>query len=130
MGQGHGRVADVIAKYKTTLYPRSYGLIIDAKAYARYTFPAGDVRKMKEYIDLHGAELLSERIPNHAFAFISMDFVNPDDHLEEIATDTAVNGTAITVFELFKLGDSVIQQKESIANLYPKYTTNKLFRAG
>lgn len=130
LGQGHGRVADVIAKYKTTLYPRSYGLIIDAKAYARYTFPAGDVRKMKEYIDLHGAELLSERIPNHAFAFISMDFVNPDDHLEEIATDTAVNGTAITVFELFKLGDSVIQQKESIANLYPKYTTNKLFRAG
>ena len=99
LGQGHGRVADVIAKYKTTPYPRSYGLIIDAKAYARYTFPAGDVRKMKEYIDLHGAELLSERIPNHAFAFISMDFVNPDDHLEEIATDTAVNGTAITVFE-------------------------------
>lgn len=65
LGQGHGRVADVIAKYKTTPYPRSYGLIIDAKAYARYTFPAGDVRKMKEYIDLHGAELLSERIPNH-----------------------------------------------------------------
>lgn len=32
LGQGHGRVADVIAKYKTTLYPRSYGLIIDAKA--------------------------------------------------------------------------------------------------
>ena len=55
---------------------------------------------MNEYIDLHGAELLSERIPNHAFAFISMDFVNPDDHLEEIATDTAVNGTAITVFEM------------------------------
>ena len=118
------------AKYKTTPYPRSYGLIIDAKAYARYTFPAGDVRKMKEYIDLHGAELLSERIPNHAFAFISMDFVNPDDHLEEIATDTAVNGTAITVFELFKLGDSVIQQKESIADIYQKYTTNKLFCAG
>jgi hypothetical protein len=85
---------------------------------------------MKEYIDLHGAELLSERIPNHAFAFISMDFVNPDDHLEEIATDTAVNGTAITVFELFKLGDSVIQQKESIADIYQKYTTNKLFCAG
>lgn len=35
LGQGHGRVADVIAKYKTTPYPRSYGLIIDAKAYAR-----------------------------------------------------------------------------------------------
>lgn len=59
-----------------------------------------------------------------------MDFVNPDDHLEEIATDTAVNGTAITVFELFKLGDSVIQQKESIADIYQKYTTNKLFCAG
>jgi len=130
LGQGHGRVADVIAKFKTTPYPKSYALIIDAKAYARYTFPAGDVRKMKEYIELHGADLLSERIPNHAFAFVSMDFVDPDNHLEEIANEKAVNGTAITVFELFKLGDKVIQKKENIADLYPKYTTNKLFYAG
>ena len=129
LGQGHGRVADVIARYKTIPYPKSYGLIIDAKAYARYTFPVGDVRKMKEYINLHGSKLLSEGIPKHAFAFVSMDFVDPDNHLNEIAADTAVDGTAISVFELFKLGERIIQQKENIANLYPKYTTNKLFRA-
>ena len=72
---------------------------------------------------------LTENTPGTIFQK-TMDFVNPDDHLEEIATDTAVNGTAITVFELFKLGDSVIQQKESIADIYQKYTTNKLFCAG
>ena len=82
-------------------------IIIDAKAYSKYNFPAGDVRKMKEYIELHGAELLAERIPRHAFAFVSMDFTNPDSPLQEIATDTAINGTAITVYELFKLRDKI-----------------------
>ena len=60
LGQGHGRVADVIAKYRAAQYAKSYGLIIDAKAYPKYPFPAGDVRKMKEYIELHGAELLAD----------------------------------------------------------------------
>ena len=127
LGQGHGRVADVIAKYKAPQYAKSYGLIIDAKAYSKYNFPAGDVRKMKEYIELHGAELLSERIPHHAFAFVSMDFSNPDSPLQEIAADTAINGTAITVYELFKLGDKVSQKHINISDIFSMYTTNRLF---
>ena len=127
LGQGHGRVADVIAKYRTTPCPKSYGLIIDAKAYPKYGFPAGDVRKMKEYINLHGAELLADQIPRYAFAFVSMDFTNPISHLQEIADETAINGTAITVYELFKLGDMVAQNQMAIANIFPKFATNELF---
>lgn len=127
LGQGHGRVADVIAKYRDSFYAKSYGLIIDTKAYEKYTFPVGDVRKMKEYIALHGAELLKDMIPNHAFAFISMDFSTPDEHLSEIAKDTAVNGTAIDVFTLMELGSRVVKQEISIADIYPKFTTNKMF---
>ncbi len=127
LGQGHGRVADVIAKYRDNYYPKSYALIIDAKAYERYTFPAGDVRKMKEYISLHGAELLADMIPRHAFAFVSMDFNTPDDKLEEIAKDTAVNGTAIDVFSLMELGSKVAKQEVSIADIYSLFTTNRQF---
>lgn len=127
LGQGHGRVADVIVKYRDTCYPNSYGLIIDAKAYERYNFPAGDVRKMKEYITLHGAELMQDMIPHHAFAFISMAFSTPDEHLSEIAKDTAVNGTAIDVFSLMELGSKVAKQEVSIADIYSGFTTNKLF---
>ncbi len=127
LGQGHGRVADVIAKYRAPLPPMSYGLIIDAKAYEKYTFPAGDVRKMKEYIGLHGAELLQDMIPRHAFAFVSMSFSEPDEKLQEIATDTAVNGTAIDVFSLLELGSKVAKHELSIADLYGFFTTNKLF---
>jgi hypothetical protein len=127
LGQGHGRVADVIAKYRSPLNPMSYGLIIDAKAYEKYTFPAGDVRKMKEYIGLHGAELMQDMIPRHAFAFISMDFSEPDEKLQEIATDTAVNGTAIDVYSLLELGSKVAKHELSIADLYGAFTTNKLF---
>lgn len=127
LGQGHGRVADVIAKYRAPLNPMSYGLIIDAKAYEKYTFPAGDVRKMKEYIGLHGAELMQDMIPRHAFAFISMDFSEPDEKLQEIATDTAVNGTAIDVYSLLELGSKVAKHELSIADLYGAFTTNKLF---
>lgn len=127
LGQGHGRVADVIAKYRDPSYPKSYGIIIDAKAYEKYTFPAGDVRKMKEYIRLHGMELMQDMIPRHAFAFISMDFSLPDGKLEEIASDTAVNGTAIDVFSLLKLGSKIAKQEVSIADLYDSFITNKLF---
>lgn len=127
LGQGHGRVADVIAKYRDPSYPKSYGIIIDAKAYEKYTFPAGDVRKMKEYIKLHGIELLQDMIPRHAFAFVSMDFSVPDEKLEEIASETAVNGTAIDVFSLLKLGSQVAKQEISIADLYSAFTTNRLF---
>lgn len=129
LGQGHGRVADVIVKYRAAQYAKSYGLIVDAKAYSKYNFPVGDVRKMKEYIDLHGAELLADKIPKHAFAFVSMDFTNPIAHLQEIADETAINGTAITVYELFKLGDMVAQGKISIADIFPRFTTNQLFHA-
>lgn len=124
LGQGHGRVADVIAKYRASSYPNSYGLIIDAKAYEKYTFPAGDVRKMKEYIALHGPELLQDRIPRHAFAFISMDFSDPTAKLQEIANETAVNGTAIDVFTLLELGSKVSKQEKSISELYNSFTTN------
>ena len=127
LGQGHGRVADVIAKYRAPSYPMSYGLIIDAKAYEKYSFPAGDIRKMKEYIGLHGVELLQDMIPRHAFAFISMAFAEPDEKLQEIATDTAVNGTAIDIFSLLELGSKVAKHELSIADLYGAFTTNKLF---
>lgn len=127
LGQGHGRVADVIAKYHGTVYAKSYGLIIDAKAYEKYPFPAGDIRKMKEYINLHGTELMSERIPHHAFAFVSMAFTNPDEHLDEIAHSTGIDGTAIDVFTLLELGAMVAKSEFNIANLYPKFTTNQLF---
>lgn len=127
LGQGRGRVADVIAKYHGTPVPLSYGLIIDAKAYECYDFPVGDVRKMKEYINLHTTELMEDHIPNAAFAFVSMDFNNPDVHLQEIANDTAVNGTAITVDELLKFGDQVMQRRQRIEDAYPRFTTNTLF---
>ncbi len=127
LGQGHGRVADVISKYRATPYPKSYGLIIDAKAYEKYTFPAGDIRKMKEYIALHGAELMQDMIPRHAFAFISMSFSKPDDKLKEIANDTGVAGTAIDVYTLLELGAKVSKQEISIANLFDSFTTNKLY---
>ncbi len=127
LGQGHGRVADVIAKYRDSFYSKSYGLIIDTKAYEKYTFLSGDVRKMKEYILLHGKELLQDMIPQHAFAFISMAFNSPDEHLNEIARDTGINGTAIDVFTLLELGSKVMKQELSIAKLYPKFSTNKQF---
>lgn len=124
LGQGHGRVADVLAKYRTTPYPRSYALILDAKATSRYAFPAADVRKMKEYIGRHGPDLLAEGIPQHAFAFVSMDFERPDAHLLEIAGETGVNGTAITVYDLLALGDAVLQKKAEIGSLFSSFTTN------
>ena len=127
LGQGYGRVADVIARYCGPVYAKSYGIIIDAKAYEKYTFPANDIRKMKEYICLHGQELMKDSIPNHAFAFVSMAFSEPDRHLEEIAHDTAVNGTAIDVFTLLELGSKVAKNELAISNLYPKFITNKLF---
>ena len=84
---------------------------------------------MKEYITLHGSELMQEMIPNLAFAFISMDFTTPDTHLQEIATDTAVNGTAIDVYELMKLGDMVTRSEISISDIYTKFVTNQRFQA-
>lgn len=127
LGQGNGRVADVIAKYKDAMMPKSYGLIIDAKAYEKYNFPAGDVRKMKEYIRTHMPDLMQEMIPKYAFAFVSMDFTDADTHLEEIANETAVNGTAIDVYTLLALGADVKMQKISISNLYDSFTTNSRF---
>lgn len=127
LGQGYGRVADVIAEYRDTLYAKSYGLIIDTKAYEKYNFPAGDVRKMKEYIALHGAELMQDMIPHHAFAFISMAFTPPDEHLSEIARDTAVSGTAVDVFTLMELASKVSKREASIADLYPSFITNRQF---
>jgi hypothetical protein len=127
LGEGKGRVADVIAKYRSHLYAKSYGIIIDAKAYQKYNFPAGDLRKMKEYISLHGEYLLEEKIPRHVFAFISMDFTNEEAALSEVARDTAVNGTAITVDTLLKLGEMVTKQEVNIADIYDWYNTNKRF---
>lgn len=128
LGQGHGRVADVIVEYHDPLYPKSYGFIIDSKAYSQYSFPADDVRKMKEYINTHGLELLHDAIPRHAFAFVSMSFTSPDEHLEEIARDTAVQGTAIDVFSLLELASKVAKKEVSIADLFSRFTTNRIFK--
>ncbi len=70
LGQGKGRVADVIAKYRDSNYQNSYAVIVDAKATnAKYSFPASDIRKMKEYINDHGKELLQDLIPKHFIFF-------------------------------------------------------------
>jgi arginine repressor len=127
LGQGQGRVADIVAKYRDAQPPKLYAVIIDVKAYERYSFPAGDVRKMKEYISFHGNDLYQDRIPRHAFAFISMAFTNINEKLEEIANDTAVSGTAIDVYTLLELSSKVSQQQVSIAGLYPSFTTNRQF---
>ena len=127
LGQGNGRVADVIARYKDSMMAKSYGLIIDAKAYSRYNFNAPDVRKMKEYIALHQKELMMEMIPRHAYAFVSMDFVPEENALNEISNDTAVNGTAIDVFSLLELGAKTSKQEVKISDIYDSFTTNKRF---
>ena len=56
-----------------------------------------------------------------------MDFTDADAHLEEIANETAVNGTALDVFTLLALGADVKNQKISIGSLYESFTTNKRF---
>ena len=127
LGQGNGRVADVIARYKDNMMARSYGLIIDAKAYSKYNFNAPDVRKMKEYVIQHQQELMMEMIPRHAFAFVSMDFVPEQNALNEISNDTGVNGTAIDVFSLLELGSKTSKQEVKISEIYDSFTTNKRF---
>lgn len=127
LGQGNGRVADVIARYKDSMMAKSYGLIIDAKAYSKYNFNAPDVRKMKEYIALHQQELMMEMIPRHAYAFVSMDFVPEENALNEISNDTAVNGTAIDVFSLLELGAKTSKQEVKIVDIFDSFTTNKRF---
>lgn len=127
LGQGNGRVADVIARYRDSMMAKSYGLIIDAKAYSKYNFNAPDVRKMKEYIALHQQELMMEMIPKHAYAFVSMDFVPEENALNEISNDTAVNGTAIDVFTLLELGAKTSKQEVKISDIYDSFTTNKRY---
>ena len=127
LGQGNGRVADVIARYKDTKVSNSYGLIIDAKAYKKYGFSASDVRKMKEYIINHQQELMMEMIPRHAFAFVSIDFSPEESALSEISNDTGVKGTAIDVFKLLELGSKVSKQEVKIADIFESFTTNKRY---
>lgn len=129
LGQGRGRVADVLARYIDSIYAKSYALIIDAKATAsKYSFGASDVRKMKEYIQTHGEKLMEEKIPNHAFAFVSSNFVdNVKPPLEEIYNDSGIKGTAIKVLTLLELGDNIIQGKFDISKLYNNYTNNDIF---
>lgn len=128
LGQGHGRVADVIACYKADKYANSYGLIIDAKAYSRpYSFPSADVRKMKEYIELHGNELLEDKIPKHAFVFISSSFQNQDEKLKEISEATGIDGTAIEIYKLLEFGDKVNRREIKIAETYGRFINNTIF---
>ncbi|HHU32182.1 MAG TPA: hypothetical protein GXZ50_05940 [Clostridia bacterium] len=131
-GQGRGRTADVIARYINKIYARSYGIIIDSKATSdKYTFPAGDIRKMKEYIDLHGRELLKDSIPLHAFAFVSSCFCEDvASPLKEISEDTGIKGTAIEVLKLLEFGCLLTKGKLYIENMYPAYITNSTFDVG
>jgi hypothetical protein len=128
LGQGRGRVADVIAKYRDTNYQNSYAVIVDAKATnTQYNFPAPDIRKMKEYINEHGMELLHDLIPRHSFSFVSSSFSNPNSKVQEIASDTAVNGCYIKVDTLLELGEKVSQGVVSISTLYGNYIVNDEF---
>lgn len=129
-GQGRGRVTDVLAKWKhPTIYAHSYAIIIDAKATSnRYNFPVGDKRKMAEYIRNHGAILLQEQIPNHAFSFVSSDFVDSiNEHLEEISQQTGINGCVFSILTLLVFGDMISKQEITIDRAYEKFTTNEIF---
>lgn len=131
LGQGRGRVTDILVKYKhPSVYGKSYGIIVDAKATSsEYNFPVSDKRKMKEYINMHGPKLLAETIQNHAFSFASSKFVsNVEPHLSEISSDTSIKGSAITVEQLLLLGHKVKQREVVIEDLYPLFITNKQFR--
>lgn len=124
-------IDDIIIKtygnYKDSIMSKSYGLIIDAKAYSKYNFNAPDIRKMKEYINLHQKELMIEMIPHHAYAFISMDFIPEEKALNEISNDTGVDGTAIDVFGLLELGSKTSKQGVKISDIYNSFATNKRF---
>jgi len=52
---------------------------------------------------------------------------NPNDRLDEIANDTAVNGTAIDVYVLLELISKVSRRDLSISALYSDFTTNRRF---
>lgn len=129
LGQGNGRVADVLAKYKNPESPlKSYALIIDAKAYNSYTLPAGDVRKMKEYIQKHSLELMEEHYSKFAFAFVSWSFNLDENKLLEIADETSCNGVAIDLPTLFELGSRIISRENPIEAAYPIYTSNSILK--
>jgi hypothetical protein len=129
LGQGRGRAPDSIVKYKhPSHYARSYGLIVDSKSTSgKYNFPVGDKRKMKEYIMRYGPKLLAEHIQNHAFLFVSSDFI--DDitrHIEEIRSETDIAGSAIKVIVLLELGNKIKLRQLLIENIYNKFTCNNL----
>ena len=75
----------------------------------------------------HGDELYQDKIPRHAFVFISMDFTNSDEKLREISDYTSVSGTAIDAYILLELSSKISQKKLSISEIYSDFTTNKLF---
>lgn len=128
LGQGHGRVADVLVKHPDEARPmKSFAIIVDSKAYDCYKFPLGDVRKMKEYINRHIKELSEEHIIQYAFAFVSWTFTIPNEHLKEIANDTEVHGTAITVPDLLKMGARKVRQEIGPEEIYKMHTTDLLF---
>lgn len=129
LGQGRGRVTDILVKYKhPSTYAKSYGVIIDAKATSnKYNFPINDKRKMKEYIQTHGPQLLAERIPNHAFSFVSSKFVEDvEPHLMEIKNETEINGCAIEVTKLLEIGSKIRSGEVLIEKIYSNFTCNKL----
>lgn len=130
LGQGRGRVADVIAKYRSPRPVESYAIIVDAKAYSVYDFPAADVRKMKEYINKHTPQLMEEHISKFAYAFISFDFSSScGDKLNEIADDTSVAGVAIDIPTLLAYGSRIIKSELKLQELYPLLCTNQRLRS-
>jgi len=127
LGQGRGRVPDLLAKcLHSKYYSKSYALIIDAKSSSTfYRFPASDKRKMKEYISRFGPYLLKQKIPKHAFSFISSNFSeNIEENLSEISAETGIDGCAIDVFQLLELGNKIKQQLLKIEDIYHLYNTN------
>lgn len=130
LGQGRGRVPDILVKWKhPNIYANSYGLIVDAKATRKmYSFPASDKRKMKEYIAKYGPSLLEEKIPNHAFSFVSSGFTNNViPHLKEISKATNIGGCAIAVGVLLEFGDKVVKGQLKVGEMYNMFNLNDLF---
>lgn len=131
LGQGRGRVPDILVKWKhPTIYASSYALIVDAKATETgYRFPVHDKRKMREYIEKQGPLLLTEQIPNHCFSFVSSKFlVDVVPHLEEISRTTRIRGCAADVKSLLELGDGIGRGHFKIEGLFTKFAINEVLK--
>ncbi len=92
-GQGHGRVADIIAKSRNHLY----ALIIDAKARSDVYSMGTESRKFIEYIRNESLRLkMKEGMKKVYFAIVSSNFPDSrDPAINEIKLETDIHGVVM-----------------------------------